>query len=84
MQEQLEALEKAEAERERLEKLKQTDPEAYERETNPKAGLLIAVCLSFVKQQQPTSETAYHWLYQQRARFVSSPIFSEIASLSVA
>ena len=69
MQEQLEALEKAEAERERLEKLKQTDPEAYERETNPKAGLLIALCLSFVKQQQqPTSETAYHWLYQQRAR----------------
>merc|ERR550532_1536505 len=38
MQEQLEALEKAEAERERLEKLKQTDPEAYERETNPKAA----------------------------------------------
>merc|ERR1719232_1929838 len=35
MQEQLE---KAEAERERLEKLKQSDPEAYEREMNPKAA----------------------------------------------
>ncbi len=42
MAEQLEALEKAEAERERLEKLKVSDPEAYEREMNPKAGLLIA------------------------------------------
>ena len=54
MQEQLEALEKAEAERERLEKLKQSDPEAYEREMNPKAGLLIirfSFCLTFVKEQ---------------------------------
>ena len=41
MQEELERLEKAEAERERLEQLKQTDPEAYEREVNPKAGWLI-------------------------------------------
>merc|ERR1719422_45113 len=37
MAEELERLEKAEAERERLAKLKKTDPEAYEREVNPKA-----------------------------------------------
>ena len=47
MQEQLEALEKAEAERERLEKLKVSDPEAYEREMNPKAGLLMAFMFAF-------------------------------------
>jgi len=35
MAEELERLEKAEAERERLEKLKASDPEAYEREVNP-------------------------------------------------
>ena len=84
MQEQLEALEKAEAERERLEKLKQTDPEACERETNPKAGLLIAVCLCFVKQQQPTSENAMHITGFTNRKPESSPIFSEMASLSVA
>ena len=61
MAEQLEALEKAEAERERLEKLKVSDPEAYEREMNPKAGLLMAFMFAFWKS------TTYFWKYKSLA-----------------
>ena len=38
IQEELERLEAAEKERERLAALKKSDPEAYEREVNPKPG----------------------------------------------
>ena len=38
MAEELERLQKEEEERERLAALKLSDPEAYEREVNPKAG----------------------------------------------
>ena len=87
MQEQLEALEKAEAERERLEKLKQSDPEAYEREMNPKAGLLInrfSFCLTFVKEQTLYFCQMPLAVSSTERQIVSSPIYSEIASLSVA
>ena len=46
IQEELERLEAAEKERERLAALKLSDPEAYEREVNPKPGMDISKSLS--------------------------------------
>ena len=45
--EELERLEKAEQERERLAALKLSDPEAYEREVNPKPGALNTLHYQF-------------------------------------
>ena len=46
--EELEILEKAEAERDRLTALKLSDPEAYEREVNPKPGALDEITLTIL------------------------------------
>ena len=46
IQEELERLEAAEKERERLAALKKSDPEAYEREVNPKPGIDIPQSVS--------------------------------------